>query len=267
MGSGGSKSKFQKTSQNKYIRFGEIPAQGVSLNYFKLSSAENQDITYDLSQGDDILTAISRNVKDYEKRDLFESGVSVFKANNNMPVIENLQQLNSLLNRLDKSVYSVYGYSSGLGADNEPIVSNISKSVKLNIDKQKINTYISNFLKSKYKNIEKVDYEDTYVSRDEVIFNKLRYSNPVSNWNTSLGYSAYNYTDSGYRLQGGTKYVNTPVKNIATNVSYFKSKSGKDMVRYSLNGKEYTDTTAKFNSRTTLQKISNPLKIIKIKGV
>lgn len=46
------------------------------------------------------------------------------------------------------------------------------------------------------------------------------------------------------------------VKDYAENVEHFVSKKGKDMVRYTYKGKEYTDTPEKFNSRTETEYVN-----------
>ena len=50
----------------------------------------------------------------------------------------------------------------------------------------------------------------------------------------------------------------TPIADVAQNVSHFVSKKGKEMVRYTYDGKEMTDTLEKFNSRKVVEYVDIP---------
>lgn len=49
---------------------------------------------------------------------------------------------------------------------------------------------------------------------------------------------------------GGSHWKTYQIKDVAENIEYFTSKSGKEMVRYTYDGTQKTDTLEKFSSRT-----------------
>lgn len=232
----GGRGSSSVSGSSSYIRFGAVPESGYSLNYFKLSLDEGADINDYMQDGKSLLEAIALSVKDYENRDIFESGVSVFKTDKNgLPEIKNLQQLQSVISRKSYDIYSMYGNKSGIGSDGEPVISGVKQVKKVNITSDRLDKHIERVLQENYKKSEKTSEKGDWIDKDYVRFNGRKYTNPT--WNTKRGYGVYGSTsDSGLRLTGGGKYVTKPIKNIASNVSHFTSKKGNSMVSFTVNG-------------------------------
>lgn len=250
------------TNSTRYVRFGDY--SDYSINYLSLSLKENEDLSYLIDTGVPMLEAIARSVDDYENRNIFEDGVSVFTADKNgMPIIENAQQLNSLIQRIGAKAYLVSGKKAGSGTDNEPIIKNAKKVDSLS--KSDIEKHIERTLSDKYETVKSAGNADNFVGNDFVVFNGKRYSKPIKSWNTKQGADVFKQKDSGLRLRGGSHYEEVNIKDVAKNVSRFTSKSGKDMVRYTYDGKERTDTVDTFGNKKVVILITEPYKVVRIK--
>lgn len=123
-----------------FIRFGEIPTEGRSINFRKLSFRQQSDIAYFLRHGDDIETAAWRIFGangEEEPEDLWEAGISCFKADENgLPIIENAAQAASLKARIGYTAYLIDGDVAALGQDDEPLLVNVKVIKKIEIAKE-----------------------------------------------------------------------------------------------------------------------------------
>lgn len=201
----------------RYLRFGQIPESGRSVNFLKMSFEEQEDFNWFRKNGD-IERAFSC-VPD----NAYELGVSVFEMNDEgMPILQNLQLVNSLLFRLDNVIYEVTGEEVAKGNDDEPLIANIKIEKKRYIKKEKLldlvlSILLTNFRNAKYnkeddfgenrisefhleqkvnkKTGEKVQiWEETEGSDwvpvplvKEYTFNGWTFSNPVSSFSVNLG--------------------------------------------------------------------------------
>lgn len=122
----------------KYIRFGEIPKSGKSLNYMKLTGDQRNDVAWmDHSNLENEIRFVIENTRSWNNVDydsLWEAGVSVFEESNGLPVIRNAEQSRSLKNRIGDVIYLVEGERVGTGEDGEPLI-NITSTTKIDIDK------------------------------------------------------------------------------------------------------------------------------------
>lgn len=122
----------------KYIRFGEIPKSGKSLNYMKLTGDQRNDVAWmDHSNLENEIRFVIENTRSWHNVDydsLWEAGVSVFEESNGLPVIRNAEQSRSLKNRIGDVIYLVEGERVGTGEDGEPLI-NITSTTKIDIDK------------------------------------------------------------------------------------------------------------------------------------
>lgn len=177
----------------EYIRFGELPEDEKSINYFS-------------------------NEK--------EKGVSVFeKSEAEKPLLKNLRLASSMAARLDSPVYLVSGDLIGIGNDEEPLLVNVKKLKEIKMGKQEKKDYLylimcENFetmtgqrecndhgiqhfcsrtrkckkcgkkvweygicCSDDWKDYEKVETHDIY------FFDGVEFTNPVENFETMLGYN------------------------------------------------------------------------------
>ena len=253
------------SGSSDYIRFGAVPESGYSLNYFKLRGDEGSDIAEWMDEGKSLLEAIALSVKDYENRDIFEGGVSVFrKDKNGMPEITNLQQLQSVLERKGSGVYSMSGRQSGIGSDGEPVISGVKGIKKVDMPADKLDKHIERVLQKNYGKSEKSSEPGDWVDKDYVRFNGKKYTKPK--WSTARGYGEHGTTkDSGVRLSGGDRYVQKPYKSLVSNISHFISKKGVPMVSFTHDGVKKTMPLSQFEKKTETVRESTPLKITKKK--
>ena len=125
-----------------FIRFGEIPTEGRSINFRKLSFRQQSDIAYFLRCGDDIETAAWRLFEangEEEPEGLWGAGISCFKADENgLPIIENAGQAASLKARIGDVIYMIDGDVIGIGQDDEPLLANVKKIAKVEIEREKL---------------------------------------------------------------------------------------------------------------------------------
>lgn len=140
-----------------FVRFGQIPDSQRSLNYLKLTGDQRADITDMLSDGDrtpyEAALWLKNNTRDWKNVDLddiFEQGVSVFKADSDgMPKIDNLDQAMSFAARIGQPLYSVKGKVIGTGQDGEPLLTGASGK-KANISNVKMQDKIISTLKKNF---------------------------------------------------------------------------------------------------------------------
>lgn len=201
----------------RYLRFGEIPKNGKSVNFLKMTNDENEDFTYCINSGE------FERAFEIVPECAFEKGVSVFEIDNNeMPALSNLQLISSLLLRADKMAYIVTGEEVGRGNDGEPIiviekVEHEKRFSKSDLVSYSISAMRSNFAKSEYdakedygsdkifyfykeykvnrKTGEKVDRWTTTKGKDwalmpgikEYVLNGWTFTDPVNGFDTKLG--------------------------------------------------------------------------------
>ena len=149
----------------KYLRLGEIPPSGKSINFFKMTNEENENFTYALEIGE--IEKAYEIVPKYA----YESGLSVFDVNDDgMPELPNMQLITSLLGRLDHTAYIVSGQEIGRGSDGEPVIIFDKIESKKNIDKKEILDYVISLLKANFDNYE-YNEEENYNSNQIFYFN------------------------------------------------------------------------------------------------
>lgn len=147
-----------------YIRFGQTPQGGRSINFRALNGAQRSDLSDALDEGWDAEAYIDNQVehgykpwKGINKDEVFEKGVSVFKADESgLPIIENIQQANSLAMRIEKPAYQISGNNIGLGQDGEPIIA-FPKSTSVKIPQEKLVATIENALTKNFKRKKKLE--------------------------------------------------------------------------------------------------------------
>lgn len=132
----------------KYIRFGEIPKSGKSLNYMKLTSDQRNDVAWmDHSNLENEIRFVIENTRSWHNVDydsLWEAGVSVFEESNGLPIIRNAEQARSLKNRIGYAIYIVEGERVGTGDDGEPLL-RIETATQINIDSSVLESIIAAF--------------------------------------------------------------------------------------------------------------------------
>lgn len=126
----------------KYIRLGEIPAGGKSINFLKLTKNQKDNFC---------CASIPEECK--------ECGVSVFMiGNDGMPVFENLRQVSSFCCRYgNKRIYEVTGEEVGSGQDGEPLLSNVKIIKSRRISAEKARACVLSFMCQNFKNIQTGD--------------------------------------------------------------------------------------------------------------
>lgn len=199
----------------RYLRFGEIPKRGKSVNFLKLTNAQNEDFTYMCEIGE-----IERAFDECVPVDAYEDGLSVFEMDKNgMPILSNLQLITSLLARLDDAVYEMSGDEISKGNDGEPLISNAKIEKKRRISKAKMLDYVLTILLLNFKNAE---YDkDSDFSENKLFHFRVGYKinkktgEKVSIWDTTDGddwIKMPEYTE--YTLNGWT--FSNPVDGFET---------------------------------------------------
>ena len=133
----------------RYLRFGEIPKNGKSVNFLKLTSSQNEDLTYACEFGsyEEALAELPEEA--------FEAGLSVFEIDENgMPKLNNLQLVSSMLARLDATVYGVSREEVGAGNDEEPLVKVEKVDKKRRISRDNLINHAISTLCKNFKNAE-----------------------------------------------------------------------------------------------------------------
>lgn len=107
----------------KYLRFGEIPPNEKSINWWKVSLDEQAAFSWAYEN-----YGYEDAIRHIENPDgVFELGVAVFELDeNNEPILTN-DNLKKLFNSLkgERKAYIVSGDEVGRGADDEPLLRNI----------------------------------------------------------------------------------------------------------------------------------------------
>lgn len=138
--------------RKEYIRFGEIPKSGKSVNFIKMSFDESANFNYEIEQGniDEAYSLITP--------DTLEDGVSVFDCDKHsmMPILSSLRLVKSLLARLDSAIYLVEGEEVGRGQDGEPLIRSVTIVKKRRIKKE---TLIDLVLEVLLKNFENASFD------------------------------------------------------------------------------------------------------------
>lgn len=133
----------------RYLRFGEIPKDGKSVNFLKLTSSQNEDFAYACEVGlcEEALADIPE--------DAFEAGLSVFGMDENgLPKLGNLQLVSSMLARIDAKVYEVSGEQVGTGNDGEPLIEVEKVEKRHRISREKLISHAISTLCKNFKNAE-----------------------------------------------------------------------------------------------------------------
>lgn len=162
----------------RYIRFGEIPADGRSINYFKLTFEQQNNLDYN-------------EYPDEAK----ECGLSVFDIVDDMPLLDNLQLITTLHARVrdNYKAYIVSGDIVGYGNDGEPLLSNVKIVSDYIYQKEELYEYIISVLKTKYQQFEKRAENNEFMGtfsfpKKTLVCNDYEFWNPVEGFDTRLGY-------------------------------------------------------------------------------
>lgn len=154
--------KASKDGLIEALRFGEIPPNGKSINFMKLSLDKNSDFSWALDNYG--IEAAYAEVPDK----CFEKGVSAFEIDNDMPSCNNIDLLKSLSCRVGCPIYILSGEKVGVGRDGEPLVK-VEKFKKISIDQKKLVDYITKQLMTMFPNFEKYKSStDDEVSTDRI---------------------------------------------------------------------------------------------------
>ena len=169
-----------------YLRFGEIPECGKSINFFKMTNSQNETFTYYLNIGEIGLAFGS------VPSDAFENGLSVFELDEyGMPVLTNLQLVSSLLARINKVAYIVTGEEIQKGNDGEPLIKLEKIENSKEFDKNALIDYALSVLQSNFE-MQEYNEEENYGSNElfhffaEYKINK-KTGEKVSRWTETKG--------------------------------------------------------------------------------
>lgn len=139
----------------KYLRIGEIPPSGKSVNYLKMTYAQNEDFTQNIQE-----YGYEFAVKKLPE-DVFEAGISVFELDIHNPIFRNLQQLTSFCSRVvDRNIYEVTGDIVGTGNDGEPLLDNVHIVKQIHLSKKQTKDIVLRTLCSKFRTVEVKDPQD-----------------------------------------------------------------------------------------------------------
>lgn len=138
----------------KYLRFGEIPEGGNSINFLRLSFAENEAFTETLNASgySEAVAALPA--------DCLEPGLSVFEMDaDGLPVLSNINLVRSLSVRIGAPVYEIAGEIAGTGEDGEPLITGVNVIKRRRISKDKLINCILRALVSHFRSAKKTDPE------------------------------------------------------------------------------------------------------------
>lgn len=131
-----------------YIRLGEIPEDGRSVNFLKMTGTQKDAFRDAEIEGSDARADIPEECK--------EGGVSVFlTGKDGMPVFENLRQVSSFCCRYgSEKIYEVTGEEVGSGQDGEPLLSGIEILRRRRISAEKARGCALSFMCQHFKSIQ-----------------------------------------------------------------------------------------------------------------
>lgn len=166
----------------RYLRFGNVPENGKSINFLKLTNSQNEDFTYDC-EVESYEYAVSK-LPEY----VFENGVSVFEIDENgLPKLCTLRLVSSMLSRINLPVYEISGKQVGTGNDGEPIIKVEKVDKKRRIGQEKLVNHVISTLCKYFKNAEfnKDFYKDSCELYSFYVENKINIKTGeiVSIWN------------------------------------------------------------------------------------
>ena len=133
--------------EKTYIRLGEIPEYGRSVNFLKMTSSQKDAFHDSEIEGADTRADITEECK--------EGGVSVFEiGKDGMPVFENLRQVSSFCCRYGSDkIYEVSGEEVGSGQDGEPLLSDVDIIKSRRISAEKARACVLSFMCRNFKNV------------------------------------------------------------------------------------------------------------------
>lgn len=128
-----------------YIRLGQIPTDGRSVNFLKMTSIQKYAFHDADIKGSDTRADIPEECK--------ECGVSVFVAGKDcMPVFENLRQVSSFCCRYgSEKIYEVTGEEVGSGQDGDPLLSVVEIIKSRRISEEKARACVLSFMCRNFK--------------------------------------------------------------------------------------------------------------------
>lgn len=246
------------SNKKQYIRFGDVPKSGKSINWLTMTNDDADVIQWDLENGGELLEKML-------KPEHYEKGISAFELDSNgFPKLENLQIITTLAALLEngEKAYTLKGKIIGKGNDGEPVLDSIKNKKEINISKDEYVNHIINVLKKKFKNVtgklnikEKGDITDHYneqAGEQEYLYKGLTFRTPKKNFNTYLGYAGTNRKFVPLKKQYWVDKeipLKDYVKSKKLKTSKYTSKKGKNMISYVENGRTITYTEEQFNNK------------------
>lgn len=179
-----------KEEQMKYLRFGKIPKNGKSINFFKMTNDQNDNFSFCLdAYGID-------QALEMVPDDVFEPGISVFEMDaEGLPILGTMRRMISLCARLNDPIYIVTGEKVGEGNDGEPLLS-VSTAETIQIEREKLVSLILEELKKNFKSVvydSQSDFRDNQIfdfhigNKIEYCFNGWTFTDPVDGFDVSIG--------------------------------------------------------------------------------
>lgn len=131
-----------------YIRLGEIPEDGRSVNFLKMSGTQKDAFSDAEFEGMGARADVPEGCK--------EGGVSVFEIGKDvMPTFENLRQVSSFCCRYgNEKIYEVTGEEVGNGQDGEPLLSGVKIVRRRRISAEKARACVLSFMCQHFKGIQ-----------------------------------------------------------------------------------------------------------------
>lgn len=180
-----------KKKMKKYLRFGEIPKNGKSINFFQITNEQNDYFSDCLRMG-----YIDQAYEDIPE-DAYEPGLSVFDMDaDGLPVLGALRRMISLLARLEEPAYIITGREVGKGNDGEPLVT-VEGVEPTKIEKGEILDLILSGLKAGFKN-SRYNSDDNFGThsilvfhtneKPEYCFDGWTFAEPVEGFDVRTGY-------------------------------------------------------------------------------
>lgn len=243
----------------KYLRFGEVPKNGRSINWLSLTLDDKDIVSYDLENG-------GKNIDNMLKEEHYEKGVSVFELNKNgMPVINTLQLMVTLSNLLNDSVSVsiVAGKEVGRGNDSEPLLGSVKSIKGVKRDKAVYEKHILDSLKKNFKNYtgnitddRGSVYVDMKNGSPEVHYKGMTFTSHKKGFNVSVGYKTTSQKSVPIRrekMYSRETKLSDYLKRNKVSVKKYVSKTGKNMVSYEENGRTVTLTESQYSGKTVTE--------------